>query len=374
MSAYLINFLAVRNGGTVNYGRGFITASIKDKQNFFIVLLGSDQLEVAIKSDNIHYIHLRGMRSAFVRFFVEQLIVPWYALRFKCSAVFNPFDVCQLYRPIPTLLGMRNPSILLDAMGYYKKISLKERIYHKLRDWISYFSSQYADAVIFPTEYFRDRFIEASGAQIKKSVIVYHGCVPMPVNNDINASEKRKPEDEFLIFTASVLYRYKNIHTIIQALSYLSKSVKFKIKLKVAGKVNDIEYFNMMINQVKKYGLQNNVEFLGFIDQSELISLYKKADCFVFSSGMETFGFPMVEALSIGCPLIVNDTQFAREICGDVAWYYENNDPFSLAAVLEGVILKKCSPINIERRISRGKMYTFQKEFDETLNCLKALH
>ena len=374
MSTYLFNFLAVRNGGTINYGRGFISAATRDPLNKFIVLLGADQSNLAIKADNIHYIYLRGMESAFTRFVVEQFIVPCSTMWFRCSAVFNPFDVCQLLKPVPVLLGMKNPSLLLNARGYYKGLSLKVRIYHKFRDYISYLSSEYADAVIFPTEYFKDHFLKISGARIENPHIVYHGCVPLPANEDINASRHRNSEDEFLIITVSVLYRYKNIHIIIEALNYLSRTVKCNIKLKIAGKVSDVGYFNELTHQVNEYGLQNNVEFLNFIDQRELIKLYKNADVFVFASDMETFGFPMVEALCIGCPLIVNNTQFAREICGDTALYYDLNDPFCLALVIEDVILKKSKPIPIEKAVFRGRMYSFQREFNETLKCLKAIH
>ena len=314
------------------------------------------------------------MESAFIRFIVEQFIVPWSTIMYKCTAVFNPFDVGQILKPVPVLLGMKNPSILLDAMGYYRELSPKVRIYHKLRNYISCLSSGYADAVIFPTEYFKERFLELSGVRITNPHVVYHGCVPLPVTEDINASFQGKSENEFLIFTASVLYRYKNIHIIIEALKYLRENIKCNIKLKIAGRVSDVGYFNELTHQVEEYALQNNVEFLNFIDQRELINLYKTADVFVFSSDMETFGFPMVEALSIGCPLIVNNTQFAREICSDAALYYELNDSFSLALVIEDLLLKKRKFISIEKAVMRGRMYTFQKEFNETLKCLKAIH
>ena len=72
--------------------------------------------------------------------------------------------------------------------------------------------------------------------------------------------------------------------------------------------------------------------------------------------------------------MIANDTGFAREICGETAWYYDYNDPLSLAKVIEGVMLGECKPIARESRVLCGQKYSFQKEFEETLKCLKALH
>ena len=373
MSTYLFNFLAVRNGGTANFARGFISAAQTDRLNNFVVLLGTDQRGLSVSANNLRYIFVDGVRNSLFRFIIEQFYVPWVAIKFKCEAVYNPFDVCQLLKPVPVLLGMKNPSLLLAGLGYYDKLSSGAKFYHKLRNNISRLSSQYADGVIFPTEYFKSRFLVESGALIERHWVVHHGCIPIASGYHKGEDSETRSEEEFLILTASVLYRYKNIHVIVEALKHLTSKVNINIKFKIAGKINDIDYFHEINDLINVHGLQGKVEFLNFVDHDELIRLYKRANVFVFASNMETFGFPMVEALSIGCPLIVNDTQFAREICGDAAWYYDLDDPISLAGVLEDFIFKRLRPISAEYSASRGRMFTFDREFDETLQCLKAI-
>ena len=70
---------------------------------------------------------------------------------------------------------------------------------------------------------------------------------------------------------------------------------------------------------------------LGRIDHNELNKRLKEYDIFVFPSMAETFGFPMLEAMRAGVPLIVSDIPIHREICGNAALYFELGDAEKLA-------------------------------------------
>jgi len=62
------------------------------------------------------------------------------------------------------------------------------------------------------------------------------------------------------------------------------------------------------------------VRDLGYVNDSELRSLYENAACFVFPSYYEGFGLPPLEALAFGCPTVVSDGSALREIFHEVAF------------------------------------------------------
>jgi glycosyltransferase involved in cell wall biosynthesis len=77
------------------------------------------------------------------------------------------------------------------------------------------------------------------------------------------------------------------------------------------------------------------VKSLGFVNDNELRTLYENAACFVFPSFYEGFGLPPLEAIAVGCPVVIARAASLPEVFGDVAAYC---DPYS--------------PLDIARRIS----------------------
>ena len=68
---------------------------------------------------------------------------------------------------------------------------------------------------------------------------------------------------------------------------------------------------------------------MGRIEHEDLSSVLTQYDAFVFPSMAETFGFPMVEAMRAGVPLVVSDIPVHREVCGDAAAYFSFDYTFS---------------------------------------------
>jgi glycosyltransferase involved in cell wall biosynthesis len=73
-------------------------------------------------------------------------------------------------------------------------------------------------------------------------------------------------------------------------------------------------------------GIASRVEFLSYVTEAALNSLYARASVFVFLSEYEGFGLTPLEALSAGVPIVVLDTPVAREVYGDAAWYVHRDD------------------------------------------------
>ena len=86
--------------------------------------------------------------------------------------------------------------------------------------------------------------------------------------------------------------------------------------------------------QINRLELNKWVKFLGRIPQAQMEGLYRTADVVVFPSLSESFGFPLLEALAFGVPVVAADTPVNREICGDGAVYYPPLDAQAAAAMI----------------------------------------
>jgi glycosyltransferase involved in cell wall biosynthesis len=77
-----------------------------------------------------------------------------------------------------------------------------------------------------------------------------------------------------------------------------------------------------------------SVHFLGFISDQELARLYSEAVALVFPSRYEGFGFPVLEAMACGCPVITRRNSSLEEVGGDVALYIEDDSLEGLMKLL----------------------------------------
>jgi glycosyltransferase involved in cell wall biosynthesis len=70
-----------------------------------------------------------------------------------------------------------------------------------------------------------------------------------------------------------------------------------------------------------------NIRALGFVTDDDLAALFAKALCLVFPSITEGFGLPIVEAMTLGCPVVSSNSSCLPEICGNAALLASPFDP-----------------------------------------------
>jgi glycosyltransferase involved in cell wall biosynthesis len=85
---------------------------------------------------------------------------------------------------------------------------------------------------------------------------------------------------------------------------------------------------------INSLNLTDKIIFTGIESENKLITLYKKALCFVFPSLYEGFGFPILEAFQCCCPLICSNTSSFPEIAEDAAYYF---DPYDIESIKDAV-------------------------------------
>ncbi|MEO7497279.1 MAG: glycosyltransferase [Massilia sp.] len=73
------------------------------------------------------------------------------------------------------------------------------------------------------------------------------------------------------------------------------------------------------------------------LEPDAVMRAYQHADALLFLSLSESFGFPLVEAMWIGLPIICPELPYARDLCGDGARYFDPDDIDSLRAAVDGV-------------------------------------
>ncbi|MBH8572613.1 glycosyltransferase family 4 protein [Nostocaceae cyanobacterium CENA369] len=119
---------------------------------------------------------------------------------------------------------------------------------------------------------------------------------------------------------------YKNLQRAIAAFAALPNS---DYELWLAGP-SDARYTPVLQKQVEELGITNRVKFLNYVSYSELPKIINRAIALVFPSLWEGFGFPVLEAMACGTPVITSNLSSLPEVTGDVAILI---DPYNTAEI-----------------------------------------
>ncbi len=120
-------------------------------------------------------------------------------------------------------------------------------------------------------------------------------------------------------------------------------------------------------------GVGQQIVWHGELDRHAVSNLYASAHVFVYPSICESFGFPLVEALSFGLPVIAADTAGNHEICGDAAMYFQPADDRRLAELLEQCIASHATMVERgEASLDRAVRFDWRVTGQQTLAWLLA--
>ena len=186
---------------------------------------------------------------------------------------------------------------------YLKAESLKQWLFRFFISWYHGYSMRRADHIISVSDSTKNDTIKFFGIPKEKITTVYHGYVHI-----CEYPEKTVdflPEKYF--FFAGTIKERKNVLAIVKGLeSLIKKHPEFPHKLAIGGK-NEGKYYEMMLRYIKECNLEDRVVFLGHLNENQLSYAYKRAEGLVFPSIVEGTGFPILESMGCGTPVVTSN-------------------------------------------------------------------
>lgn len=225
----------------------------------------------------------------------------------------------------PILKKIKNFKLVLQGHTHFHSTKFKTLLYNKFDKVM--FSTFYKDVDIFlylnKTE--KNKLINFGIPEIRLSSL-YN-----PVNESLfqtsdtsNVAEKYNLIDKKVILFLGQAHSYKRIDLLIKALPGLISVFQNTILL-IAGP--DFGNYPSLIELAKELNVENNVKFLGLIDEGEKELLLKRCDVLILPSEYEAFGVVLAEAMACGKPVIATKTPGPIEIVkhGENGFLIEKN-------------------------------------------------
>lgn len=182
-----------------------------------------------------------------------------------------------------------------------------------------------ADHIVCISDFTRQTVLHHLRTANKPVSMIYNGCNI----NEFPGFDKPvyRPVRPF-IFALGAVVPKKNFHVLPCLLQHND------YELVIAGTLHE-DYAAQIMQEAKKYGVEQRVKLLNAVDEPNKYWYYKHCQAFAFPSLAEGFGLPLIEAMYYGKPAFIAATTSLPEIGGDMAYSFEHFDPAHMQDVFE---------------------------------------
>lgn len=253
-----------------------------------------------------------------------------------------------------------------------KKAKLRAMLraaYYHLRYNFHYKVFKKADQLISISQATAQSFTGLLGISQNKISVV--PLAPVLSNHVIDQSIAKKIGKPYLFYIGGTDSR-KNIKDIIAAFN-VARGRGANLDLVLAGNefaklehLPNIEGRNAILASPYK----EDIHLVGFVSDEQKMGLYKTAYAFIFCSTFEGFGLPIIEAMSMSCPVIAYNNSSIPEAAGSAALLVETGDYVAMARCIvsleDAVLRKKLTSAGL----TQAKKFSWEHSANQFLNIL----
>jgi glycosyltransferase involved in cell wall biosynthesis len=339
----LINALSLnKGGGGHSYLSNVLRELERDSRGFdFTVLAGADLAPPdggGVAWERVNLPATGSKARVPVRVVYEQTCLPGRARAY--DLLYCPADLAPVIVRTPTVVQLQNLHIYDQRFyGTLRLRALQRMVRAGLR---------HARRVLFSTRAAADSISRLIAVPAERVAVVPHGV--SPESFDAEPSTAVPADRPPYLFLPASLERHKHVEVLIQCLPHLTDP---RVQAWIAGTdAIDPSYAAELRHTAERLGLAPRVRFLGQVPYREILHYYRGALALAFTSHLETFGQPMLEAMLAETPVIAADIPTFREIAGDIALYFPPDDAVALARAVDRV---QADPDTVKRRVTQGR-------------------
>jgi glycosyltransferase involved in cell wall biosynthesis len=175
--------------------------------------------------------------------------------------------------------------------------------------------------------------------------------------------------DGYVLHVGTFFYR-KNIPTLLRAVALLRDKGKWgERQVVLAGSQNlSLKGTPEVFATIRELDLSGYVVLTDHIPSEYVPGLYAHASMLVMPSLYEGFGFPVLEAMAVGTPVVCSDTSSLPEVAGDAAILFSPHDQDALANAIEKVMQNPSLAEQLRRKgFVQARQFTWQRTAEQTI-------
>ena len=230
-------------------------------------------------------------------------------------------------------------------------------------------SIERVDKIIAISKFTKDEMIETCGVNPDKVTVIHEAINRSFFNPDTIKDYELPQEYNYLkdgrfLFCLSQIEPRKNHARLIEAFKTIKADEGFDdLKLVLAGR--------QLLNAgpvLKLIAETPDVFYLDYVPTEVMLWLYKNASLFVYPSYYEGFGFPPLEAASLGTVSAVGNVSSVPEVCGDRAFYFDPYNVDDMSRVISAALKNEAAIIDKNQKLEQQlSKFSWEKNARETV-------
>ncbi len=286
-----------------------------DKENEYFIFINEQEDQGVIKeTKNFKLVPLR--QSSYPIW--EQIHLPKAIKHYKCDLLHCTSNTAPVNISVPLFVTLHD-IIYLEKMDLTQG-SWYQRLGNIYRKWNVPIIVNKAKKIFTVSKYEQQRIMNHFGLNEGNVVVTYNGVGNhfKPVSDEeANAiTSKYELPDKYILFLGNTDPK-KNLINVIKAIWNLKQKGRLSAKLVMPD--FGIENLKRILSDIEAQDLLPEIHLTGYIPNIDLPAIYQKAEQFLYPSLRESFGIPILEAMSCGTPVITSKAASMPEVAGDAA-------------------------------------------------------
>lgn len=273
--------------------------------------------------------------------------------------------------PVPVVVSVHDVSFL-EHPEYFTRGRARQL------QWTVRRTVSRAAKILTGTEFSRASILRVYGDLDEDQVVVVPNAAAPEFRPISRESASAVVRDSFgipgpFILSVGDLQPRKNQIGLIKAFAEMVRAYpQLPHRLVLAGK--ETWFAERVREAARDSGVEDRIQFCGFVSDPDLLQLYNACDLFVFPSFYEGFGLPALEAMACGRAVICSRTTSLPEVVDGAAILF---DPFStgeMVRALADLLLDAELRARMERLgLQRAAHFSWQKTAERTLDVFRAV-
>ncbi len=305
----------------------------------------------------------------------EERIIPfprlWTHLRLSWEMGARAPDLLFVPSHVLPLVHPRRSVVTVHDLGYHYYPQAHTAFQNLYLRWSTRHNARAAVIVVADSEATRRDLIDVYGFRPDKIVVVYPGrdeaFVPVRDSRLLDATRARYGLSGSYLLYVGTLHPRKNLVRLVQAFGQVLGRLDPSLCLVLAGQKGWL--YDEIAKEIERWDLSGRVVLPGYVPAQDLPALLSGALAFLFPSLYEGFGFPVLEAMACGTPVICSNTSSLPEVAGEAACLVNPLDTAELAQAIYAV----CTGEEVRRAMAQRGLEQAQ-HFDWTRCAGEIMH
>ncbi|MBI2607532.1 MAG: glycosyltransferase family 4 protein [Candidatus Doudnabacteria bacterium] len=302
----------------------------------------------------------------------------WTQLRLSWEMIWHPVDVLVILASALPFIHPKNSIFTAHDIAYEFFPEAFTPFMRNYLIWSTRFAARHAAKIIAVSDSTKHDLVkryQVSPENVKTiHLAVDHSQLKPLAEGEVKAVlDKFGLEYKKYILFIGTLQPRKNIKRLVDAYIQLKKEKGIEEKLVIAGGKGWL--FEPILKKINQAGMQEEIKFLGYIEEADKCALYNGAVALTLPALYEGFGLPPLEAMACGVSVVVSNVSSLPEVVGEAGVMVDPNSTDSIAQGLFKILSDKNLQKELgEKGIARARQFTWAETARKTLALLESLN